>query len=87
MKSKYHYNTGNLSFHEFDLSLHSKVQQLTSIYSNSSYMTWLTKPYVKQFLQNFLILFQEAFKISSFILKILSIEHAKKIVNKSHFTH
>lgn len=42
---------------------------------------------LKQLLQNFPILFQEAFKISSFILKILSVEYAKKTVNKSHFTH
>lgn len=67
MKSKNRYNTGNLHFHGFDPILHSKMQQLTSIYSNSSYMTWLIKPYVKQLLQNFLILFQEAFKISSYV--------------------
>lgn len=28
MKSKNHYNTGNLSFHEFDPVLHSKMQHL-----------------------------------------------------------
>lgn len=87
MKLKNLYNTGNLSFHELDLILHLKMQQLTSIYSNSSYVTWLIKPYVKQLLENFLIHFQETFKLSSFILKIFSIDHTKKTINKSHFTH
>lgn len=49
-------------------------------------MTWLIKPYVKQLLQNFLMLFQEVFKISPYI-KMLSIKQAKKTTNKSHFTH
>jgi len=41
---------------------------LTTIYGDSSYITWLIKPYVKQLLQNFIMPIQENFQ-DSFLYK------------------